>query len=241
MSTKVVSSIAAALALADNYKSPRAYLIAPLTTRTGQRRWMGLAPDGLSWLSVGDADFEPPLTDNGADELPALPPSPINLYAFAFIDDNGHPVRPYIEIAPSEESSARESPAALPPTATPGQDPVAVIAQVLQLAKAKDLHAIEAMKLNQTLIGTFAAAQVGVVTEWKNLVQELRTELKAASATRDSAILANGQLSQQLAEEREGGEMWRTVRELFNGKPEVLLEGLARLGKAFLNTVQKAE
>ena len=240
MSTKVVSNLAAALALADNYKSPRAYLIAPLTTRTGQRRWMGLAPDGQSWVSISDPDFEPPLTDNGADDLPPLPPSPINLYAFAFVDDNGHPVRPYIEIAPAEENQAAAAAAATGQSTAPNTDGPA-LQQVLQLVKNKDAHAIEALKLAQSLIGTIGQAQLGVISEWRHLVGELREELKTAAATRDAAMLANSQLSQQLAEEREGGEMWRTVRELFSGKPEVLLEGLARLGKAVLTTVQKGE
>lgn len=243
-----VGSLADAIGRRDQYQDAVAFSVAPLKVRSGARSWHGINRQSNKWEKEASEGVAFPDVDDG-DEVPQLPPSPINTWEFCFIDKSGEILRPTITIDPSynvgntaaqeaDDSPADRNPQHAPPRVDPA-DPSSfgpLVTMLLELTRQKDRHSLAVLQ----------AAQANQQLAWDKLVGlvQIHEGMHARNeALRDSAIAqlkeavsANAELSNRLMEAQQDGQLHLTIRELFAGKPELLVSSFREL---FIGVVEK--
>lgn len=264
----IVGSLADAIARREHFQEAVAFSVAPLKVRSGARSWHGINSKTNKWEKEHSEGTAFPDVDEG-DEVPQLPPSPIGIWEFCFIDKGGEILRPTITIdptynvgssaAPDQDEPAPERGAAdrasayrraadpgptdrgpgdpsneqgaQAPRVDPseGQSPGSMLAFMLEMVRQKDRHALLVLQ----------AAQANQQSAWDKLtgLVEIHEGMHARNeALRDQAIAqlkeavgVNADLSNRLLEAQQDGQLHLTIRELFAGKPELLITSFREL------------
>jgi hypothetical protein len=242
-----VGSLADAISRRDHFPDAIAYSIAPLKVRSGARSWHGVNRHTNKWEKEHSDGVAFPDVDQG-DEVPQLPPSPINTWEFCFIDRNGEIIRPTLTIDPSynvgngasqeTDDSGGESRIPPAPRVDAGEPASlgAMMTMIMEISRQKDRHALAVLQ----------ATQINQQAAWDKLVGlvQIHEGMHARNeALRDQAIAqlkatveTNAELSNKLMEAQQEGQLHVTIRELFAGKPELLVSSFREL---FIGLVEK--
>lgn len=264
----IVGSLADAIGRREHFQEAVAFSVAPLKVRSGARSWHGINSKTNRWEKEASEGTAFPNVDEG-DEVPQLPPSPIGLWEFCFIDKAGEILRPTITIDPtynvgSTAAADQDEPApergtadrpsadrggadrggadrgaADPATEGSGQaprvdpsDPQAagsMLAVMLELVRQKDRHALLVLQAAQTNQQSAWDKLVGLVEIHEGMHARNEALRDQAIAQLREAVAANADLSNRLIEAQQDGQLHLTIRELFSGKPELLVTSFREL------------
>ncbi len=258
----VVSSIDEALGLLGDFDGAESFILAPLVDEKGggRRSWHVLRldknGDPSGWIKENEAEaegqeniaFQVPTVDLGADDLPPLPKSKVNLWELCFCDSDAEKMEPRVWIDPEAErarDTARPRRSAAKAAATPevetplpkaGTPSDAALLQALNISTRSNERMMSHV---QNLLTTVTSsieqigkghAQLGELYAVSLQQQEKRAT--QAETTRDLALGANTALQTQLAEARASGQGWITLREIYAEKPELLHDGIRDIASA---------
>lgn len=257
----VVSSIDEALGLLGDFDGAESFILAPLVDEKGggRRSWHVLRldknGDPSGWIKENEAEaegqeniaFQVPTVDLGADDLPPLPKSKVNLWELCFCDSDAEKMEPRVWIDPEAERAREARPrrsaakaAATPEVETPlpkaGTPADAALLQALNIStRGNERLMIHVQNLLTTVTSSIEQigkghAQLGELRSVSLQQQEQRAT--QAEATRDIALEANKALQVQLAEARASGQGWITLREIYAEKPELLHDGIRDIASA---------
>lgn len=268
-----VGSLAEAIARREHYQEAVAFSVAPLKVRSGARSWHGINSKTNKWEKEASEGTAFPDVDEG-DEVPQLPPSPIGVWEFCFIDKGGEILRPTITIdptynvgsaatadqdepaadhgAPDRASTYRPGadrgaadrgradrgtadhgtePGAQAPRLDPGDPQAAgsMLAVMLELVRQKDRHALLVLQAAQTNQQSAWDKLTGLVEIHEGMHARNEALRDQAIAQLKEAVAVNADLSNRLLEAQQDGQLHLTIRELFSGKPELLVNSFREL------------
>ena len=264
----IAGSLAEAIGRREHFQEAVAFSVAPLKVRSGARSWHGINSKTNRWEKEASEGTAFPNVDEG-DEVPQLPPSPIGLWEFCFIDKAGEILRPTITIDPTynvgstaaadqdeptperggadranadrggADRGAAERGAADPASEGSGQaprldpsDPQAagsMLAVMLELVRQKDRHSLLVLQAAQTNQQSAWDKLVGLVEIHEGMHARNEALRDQAIAQLREAVAANADLSNRLIEAQQDGQLHLTIRELFSGKPELLVTSFREL------------
>lgn len=234
----VVKDLQSAMSRRGDYPEAHAFVVAPLRTLTGARSWRGIDPTTNRWERLGNDGVVFPSIDAGVD-VPPLPKSEINLWELAFTDREGEILRPSLLIDPSfSEEKAAEAERSTsdetdePPPRAPQEPGNAFLHLVLDLARSKDRASIAALSAAGESQREASKLAIGLVAHYKEALEQSREARGEIEKQLAETVAVNAQLSNKLAEQMQQGQMHETIRQLFAGKPELLIETGKELLKA---------
>lgn len=245
-----VGSLAAAIGRRREYPTAIGFAIAPLRTRTGNRAWHGIDPDRMSWEKLGGEGVVIPSIDAG-DEVPTLPPSPLSLWEFGYIDKDAEIMRPTLTIDPALNVSTgntqeADDSASRVPTGTATDAPridgldgtPPILLALLELSRSKDRHSLAVLQAAQQSQGQAWEKLMGLMDSYDEMQKQTATQRDDAIKQLRDVVAVNADLGNQLAEARENAQLHITIRELFSGKPELLVDSLKGLAIAVIEKIK---
>lgn len=251
-----VGTLGEALLCINDYANPDkilSFVVAPLATlRGGQRSWQGLkdVKGQTVWAPEKEEGvFAPelPTPDKPNLTYPPLPDSPINRWAFAFVDTDSRILKPEIEINPALVATGQGAPAGHgaqvnppppPPPPPPPQPSYTsaprptggggdVNAELVALIRGQAEDQRSLLAETRAVIIEGRVTMSAVAREYQTIAEERRAQAQAAAAEaarikaeRDQALAANSQLSITVAEQRAQSQVGETVRAIYGGHPE---------------------
>lgn len=252
-SKQVVATLAEAIAQAEHYPDAQGFMIAPLMQKGGARSWHVIDWDKGEWVRDDD-DQDVPGVDSDPELLPKLPKSRIGMWAFTFTDERGELLKPEIQIALPRpaESSASDRPAEAAPrvgASSPRNEAIAVLTDSLRQsnedARAAMEQAIRALSLAREEIEKTAAArraELEVLAKMKQTeIETLHRQLAQAITDRDVALRENGELCVAMSEVRNRNDLADILREIFAGKPELLVSSAKELFGGMMKVAKQLE
>lgn len=228
-SKPTVGTLAEALDQVREVQGAHGFLIAPLSrTSGGARSWHALGDDGRRWIPENDEGAEVPvLNEIVAEELPRLPLSKLNLWAVIGVALGGDTLKPEVILDPrltETESPAVSSRFAKSPPPPPAPPPPVDVVQALLQALHVANEDVRKMSEEGRLSLRTAREELTSMAEVREK-EMARVERRATQADNDrnEVLKANSELSSLVAELKARSETHATIRELFAGKPELLI------------------
>lgn len=236
-----VVSLADVMKRRNQYPEAHAFIVAPLKTHTGARSWRGIDGTGRAWGKVGMDGVVFPSVDAGTD-VPPLPPSPLNMWEVGFTDSEGNMLRPTLTIDPAFKTKGQAEGASDSSTGQRGAaaDPnTAKDLLLLELIREKDRHALMTLKGAQEAQAGAVSLVIGLSKHYQEALSESQATRKLLEEQLRELVGTNAELSNKLQEQMQKGQMHETLRVLFQGKPELLIDSGRELITAILEKLKE--
>lgn len=220
-----VVNLSAAIEFGRTLRNAFAFLIAPLATQRGGRRsWHAIKGDSWQSVNVGPNESEPipPLLDDGAEDLPTLPASPLRLWEVVFLDRKAEELAERCLIDPSIGDVIDVDATEPTERTTRGQPNGPSPSNASEAIQAYQL-ASQILKQHLNSMASLTEATHKIIDTQRRDNDALRERQAKIDLQHQEAVAANMDLAAQLAEAKAGDQFMATVQVLFKDKPELLL------------------